>query len=78
MGPQTPAAKSLYWTIFKKSRHLGFGVFMDIWSMLLWLSMYSGVLLLSCKTFLKDLLYLVNIQVFYFKRIQFITASYWH
>jgi hypothetical protein len=33
-GPQTPAAKSLYWSIFKKSRHLGFGVFIDIWSML--------------------------------------------
>ncbi len=78
MGPQTPAAKSLYWSIFKKSRHLGFGVFMDIWSMLLRLKMYSGVLLLSCKTFLKDLLYLVNIQVFYFKRIQFSTTSYWH
>ncbi len=28
-GPQTPAAKS----IFKKSRHLRFGVFIDIWSM---------------------------------------------
>ena len=32
-GPQTPAAKYLYWPIFKKSRHLGFGVFIDIWSM---------------------------------------------
>ncbi len=32
-GPQTPAAKSLYWSIFKKSRHLGFGVFIDKWSM---------------------------------------------
>ncbi len=31
----SPAAKYLYWTIFKKSRHLGFGVFIDIWSMLL-------------------------------------------
>ncbi len=26
-GPQTPAAKPLFWSIFKKSRHLGFGVF---------------------------------------------------
>jgi hypothetical protein len=26
-GPQTPAAKSLHWSIFKKSRYLGFGVF---------------------------------------------------
>ncbi len=33
-GPQTPAAKSLYWSIFKKSRHLGFGVFIDIWDLL--------------------------------------------
>jgi len=30
---KTPAAKYLYWSIFKKSRHLGFGVFIDIWSM---------------------------------------------
>ncbi len=31
----TPAANLpvLYWSIFKKSRHLGFGVFVDIWSM---------------------------------------------
>jgi hypothetical protein len=29
---QTPAAKYLYWSIFKQSRHLGFGVFIDIWS----------------------------------------------
>ncbi len=28
----TPAARSLYKSIFKKSRHLGFGVFPDIWS----------------------------------------------
>jgi hypothetical protein len=32
-GPQTPAAKSLYWSIFKKIRHLGFGVFIVFWSM---------------------------------------------
>jgi hypothetical protein len=31
-GPQTPAPKSLYWSIFKKSRHLGIGVSIDIWS----------------------------------------------
>ncbi len=31
--PRTPASKSLYWSIFKKSRHLGFGIFIDIWSM---------------------------------------------
>ncbi len=30
----TPAAKYLYWSIFKKSRHLGFGIFIDIWSMI--------------------------------------------
>jgi hypothetical protein len=29
----TFAAKYLYWSIFKKSRHLGFGVFIYIWSM---------------------------------------------
>jgi hypothetical protein len=29
----TYAAKYLYWSIFKKSRHLGFGVFIDIWSL---------------------------------------------
>jgi hypothetical protein len=29
----SPAAKYLEWSIFKKSRHLGFGVFIDIWSM---------------------------------------------
>ncbi len=29
----TCAAKYLYWSIFKKSRHLGFCVFKDIWSM---------------------------------------------
>ena len=28
-----PAVKFFYWSIFKKSRHLGFGVFIDIWSM---------------------------------------------
>jgi hypothetical protein len=28
----TPAAKYLYWSIFKKSRHLGFGLFIDILS----------------------------------------------
>ncbi len=27
----TPAAKYLYWSIFKKSRHLGFVAFIDIW-----------------------------------------------
>jgi hypothetical protein len=27
------AAKYLYWSISMKSRHLGFGVFIDIWSM---------------------------------------------
>jgi hypothetical protein len=32
-GPQTLAVKSLYWSIFNKSRHLGFGVFINIWSM---------------------------------------------
>ncbi len=31
--PQAPAAKSLYLSIFKKSRHVGFGAFIDIWSM---------------------------------------------
>ncbi len=30
---QNTAAKYLYWSIFKKSRHLGFGVFIDIWFM---------------------------------------------
>ncbi len=30
---QSPAARSLYRSIFKKSRHLGFGVFIVIWSM---------------------------------------------
>ncbi len=34
-GARTPAAKSLYWSIFKKCRHLGFGVLMDIWFMAL-------------------------------------------
>ncbi len=29
----TPTAKFLYSSIFKKSRRLGFGVFIDIWSM---------------------------------------------
>jgi hypothetical protein len=29
----TCAAKYLYWSIFKKSRHLGFVVFIDIWSL---------------------------------------------
>jgi hypothetical protein len=29
----TCAAKYLYWPICKKSRHLGFGVFIYIWSM---------------------------------------------
>ncbi len=29
----TPAAKYLYWSIFKKSRHFAFGVFIYIWSM---------------------------------------------
>ncbi len=29
----SPAAKYLYWSVFKKSRHLGFGVFIDSWSM---------------------------------------------
>jgi hypothetical protein len=28
----TPAAESLYRSIFKKSRHLGFGVFKTIWA----------------------------------------------
>jgi hypothetical protein len=31
---RTPAAKYFYWSIFKKSLHLGFGVFIDICSML--------------------------------------------
>jgi hypothetical protein len=31
---KTPAAKYLYWSIFKKSQHLGFGVLIDIWSMM--------------------------------------------
>jgi hypothetical protein len=31
-SPQTD--KYLYWSIFEKSRHLGFGVFIDIWSMI--------------------------------------------
>ncbi len=30
----TPAAKYLYWSIFKKSRHLGFGVFIDFLTIL--------------------------------------------
>ncbi len=30
---QTSAAKYLYWSIFKKSRHLGFGVFIGIRSL---------------------------------------------
>jgi hypothetical protein len=30
---KTPAARSLYRSILKKSRHLGFGVFMGIWPM---------------------------------------------
>jgi hypothetical protein len=30
---QNTAAEYLYWSICKKSRHLGFGVFIDIWSM---------------------------------------------
>jgi hypothetical protein len=34
---ETPAAKYLYWSIFKKSRHLGFSVFIDIWSMTGWI-----------------------------------------
>ncbi len=29
-----PAAQSLYWSIFKKSQHLGIGVLIDIWSMI--------------------------------------------
>ncbi len=33
-GATERAAKYLCWSIFKKSRHLGFGVFIDIWSML--------------------------------------------
>jgi hypothetical protein len=36
-GPQTdkhlPSSTFLYWSIFKKSPHLGFGVFIYIWSM---------------------------------------------
>ncbi len=31
---KTPAAKYLYWSIFKKSRHLGFFFFIYIWSKL--------------------------------------------
>jgi hypothetical protein len=31
--PQTPAAKSIYWLIFKKRRHLGSGVITNFWSM---------------------------------------------
>jgi hypothetical protein len=39
-GPQTDtvntcAAKYLYWSIFKKSGHLGFGVLIYFWSMTL-------------------------------------------
>ena len=33
-GPQTPAAMSFYWSIFRKSRHLEFVIFIDIWSMI--------------------------------------------
>jgi hypothetical protein len=29
----TPAAKYFYCSIYKKSRHVGFGVFIHIWSM---------------------------------------------
>ncbi len=37
-GSQTPAAKSLYGSIFKKSGYLGFGVLIDIWSMATYMS----------------------------------------
>jgi hypothetical protein len=39
---ETPVAKYLYWSIFKKSGHLGFGIFIDIWSMVvvLWPKVY--------------------------------------
>jgi hypothetical protein len=35
---QTTSNKHLCWSIFKESRHLGFGVFIDIWSMYITLS----------------------------------------
>jgi hypothetical protein len=39
----TPVAKYLYWSIFKKSRRLGFGVFLDIWSIcIVYNSRYKG------------------------------------
>jgi hypothetical protein len=37
---KTPAAKYLYLSIFKKSRQLGFGVFIDFWSMVYPLKLY--------------------------------------
>ncbi len=55
LGPQTDkhlAAKYIYWSIFKKCRHLGFGVFIDIWSMvtpLLFLVVDSKNLFKKCK-----------------------------
>ncbi len=40
---------SLYWSIFQKSRHLGFGVFIDIWSMLITFStLIRNVYVVSC------------------------------
>jgi hypothetical protein len=32
-GASAICRQALYWSIFKKSRHLGFDVFIDIWSM---------------------------------------------
>ncbi len=34
------AAKSLYTSIFKKRRHFGFGVFIVIWSVVVWIVVY--------------------------------------
>jgi hypothetical protein len=34
-GHRQKNTKYLYWSIFKKRRHLGFGIFIDIWSMML-------------------------------------------
>jgi len=50
---KTPAAKYLYWLIFKKSGHLGFGVFIDIWSMLTWKVWVRHSLLLSPRLNIK-------------------------
>jgi hypothetical protein len=40
---KTPAAVYLYWSILKKSRHLGFGGFIDIWFVGYILSLFHEV-----------------------------------